>query len=242
MGESSAGKTYNWLKIARMAMKTKSPAKFYVLDTDFAVARMLLDPEFADLDNLVVAQIDDWQSLVGNLDSFRKRLKHEDWLIVDMISFAWEAAQSTYAEARFGTSLSDHMFSYATSGKSGSPFDGDTDWGTINSLYKRDFANKLLRLPGHVLATAPMKELRVKKDGSMQEPKEVASVFGNFGYKPEGQKHLGHLFHTILSPSRSKKGEYRIETVKDRSREPLFGVECKDFSVTYLVKVAGWKL
>jgi hypothetical protein len=122
------------------------------------------------------------------------------------------------------------------------------NWSVINKMYN-DVMGKLQRFPGHVLALAPAAEVRQPDtSGRGGDAAQIRDLFGNVGYKPEGQKHLGYQFHSLLLIQRKPNGERVLTTVEERkrptteSRPYLVGEPMQDWVLTYLVKTGHWKL
>lgn len=242
MGGPGSGKTRQWMDIALRAHKTGSDARFRCLDTDFTVDRMLSGERFAGLHvddggNIEHTLVDSYDVLMDGLKGYRAITRPQDWLIVDMMSFVWPAVQGYYTAQVFGEELGS-FFLAAREAEKDREFEGWTDWKVINKLYQ-DFTGPLYRLQGHLFATASIDKTGDKDDEA------VKRMFGKFGVKPVGQKHSGHLFHTILwsFPESTKAGEeWHVTSVKDRERKMLVDQKWTDFSVDYLVRVGGWKL
>lgn len=94
-GGAGMGKTYDWLCLARMSQKTGSEAKFYVVDTDATVDRMLAT-EFAELTNVEFHPVYDWAQLVSTINEFQRGMKPDDWLVVDLLSPSWDMVQEYF--------------------------------------------------------------------------------------------------------------------------------------------------
>lgn len=241
MGGWGQGKTYDWLSIARLAKQTGSEAKFYVLDTDNAVGHMLA-MEFEGLavesgGNVVLYPCFDWRMLTKALDEILTKMRPADWLVVDLISPTWDWVQEFFTEEVFAKDLDQYFLEARKANKqSGGGFEGWKDWPVINGLYK-SFQNKLLRVPGHLYATASVDIIN-----NETVDKDIKIAFGPHGVKPKGQKHTPHFFHTVLWKNSARQGEWRIITIKDRGREMLAGQPVANFAVTYLKNVAGWTL
>ena len=70
---------------------------------------------------------------------------------------------------------------------------------------------------------------------------QTKEMYGRFGMKPVGNKHLGYQARTVLLFQRF--GEQRVmTTVKDRERVELQGAPIGDFSISYLKTVGNWAL
>lgn len=247
-GTYGTGKTYNWFTIAN---DTPDDVKFYVIDTDQTVLPYVESDEFGHLaDRIEVEEPWEWPDYIEFLKRAGKEAKtrarkhwtkgrrSDDWLIIDMASEAWDAVQTYYSDQVFGEDIGDFWLEYrkqAEAGESGSmsAFDGNTDWQAIKKLYKQ-FKKHVTRFPGHVyLATGE------KKYAEHLENEATKRDFGGKqakGFKPEGEKTLGHMTRTVL-----RAHNYRYTTIKDRQREPQQGRKVESFAKDYLMRVAGWK-
>lgn len=239
-GPEGSGKSRNILSIARWHQDRGSDAVFRVLDTDFAYKRMLIG-EFSDLENIEVFEADAWPDYPRLAKKIRDTNRPEDWMVVDLASTPWSVVQDHYIERVFDTDLSDYWEAARKQGKTkdGTPLDGWQDWGIINKMY-RDFEQWIHRAHCHVYATAGARQL-VQSRGSVNEAADVVRDYGRIGFKPEGQKGLGHLFHTVLYCQAGPRGTWFVTTAKDRERKTCAGVQLGEFSIQYLLKVARWK-
>lgn len=224
LGPPGVGKTFAWLTIAA----ANPDAQFHVVDTDNAVERMMRKP----LANVHPHVVFEWEELISTVDGFK--LGEDDWLVVDMVGACWEMVQRHFSDQVFGQSVDAYFLEARKAQKVGSPFDGRQDWTVINKLYNR-FAMSLLRIPGHLLLTAPVETIaKDEKDGG------ILSTYSAYGVKPRAQKHTGHLVHTILLLSKTRVGDYKVTTVKDRARKELEGLKLSNFYRDYLVPIGGW--
>lgn len=238
IGGFGSGKSYSWLSIARQAQKTGSPAKFYCLDTDAAIERMLAE-EFQELENVKLYNVFDWSEYESALDEAIQNAGPDDWIVVDMIDLAWDAVQAYFTDQVFDKEISVYFLEIrkALKGQRLQTFDGWRDWTVINKLYSA-WMNKLIyKAKSHVFCTAKVEAVDSDKDD-----KETRLVYGAYGVKPKGQKALGHQFHTVLLFTCVKPGDWIITTIKDRGREPFTGQKLVNFPMQYLVGKAGWKL
>lgn len=246
-GTFNAGKTHNWFDIANA---TPDDVTFHVIDTDDTVLPFIESDEFAHLeDRMNWIEPIEWPEYIHFLKDATKHAKKkaarnwtkgrrsDDWLVIDMASELWEAVQAYYSDKVYGTDIADFWLEYrvrAEGGEKGStsPYDGMTDWPTVKKLYKQ--AKSLItRFPGHVyLATGEKKMAEhVESEATKRQFNGAAK-----GWKPEGEKTLGHMTRTVI-----RCHNQRYTTVKDRQREPQKGARVSDFSKDYLIKVAGWK-
>lgn len=240
IGAPGTGKSCAWLTIARLSQQTGSPARFYCIDTDYAIARML-HTEFRDLRNVVVYEVSSWTAIEDALRQSLQAGAWDDWLIVDMIDMPWDLVQAYYTEETRGQDIGRYFLevrkTLGDKDNSLRPFDGWTDWQVINKLYLSWIYGVIYHSNMHIFATSKIEATDVKNDD-----KEMLALFGPYGVKPRGQKHLGHQFHTILLFSCLKPYDWRLTTIKDRGRTPFEGAPLKNFALQYLVAKAGWKL
>lgn len=232
-GSYGAGKTYAWFQWAR-ALK----GNVYVIDTDQTVIPYLESEEFAEVgDRIEYEEPVEWPEYIEAAKKFRKAMGPDDLFVLDMASEPWTAVQQYFSDQVYGKDLGDywldHMRDLAKDGGKGSknPFDGVTDWQAIKKMY-RHFMALVVRMPGHVYLATGEKAVVSHLDGAEVQRQYAKSN----GFKPEGEKTLGHTAHTVL-----RFNNQRITTVKDRQREDLKGVQFTDFSRDYLIKVAGWR-
>lgn len=236
MGNAGTGKSRSILSIAKKAQQTKSPAHFYIIDTDAAVERML-ESGFPDLNNVTYEPCFEWSDYTSTLDQFLNKAGPDDFLAVDLISPAWPAVEEWFIDQVFGKDSADFYMEARKSMKKGGALDGFRDWGQINREWRR-WVNKLVfRSKSHVIVTAGVAPINMEMDS-----KQIKEWFAPFGLKPKGQKDLAHHWHTILLLGAKTPGEHTISTIKDREREVLVAEKFNDFCLDYLVKRAGWKL
>lgn len=238
-GNEGTGKTRAWLDIAALSQRSGSDAMFYAIDSEVAaIPRMLSGETFRDLTNVHHEPVSDYPEMFQAIRALADKVRPNDWLILDRADAMWEMAQDHYVDLRYGRTMGEQWLSWVTTTggdtRKGRLLEGDTDWGTINKLY-RDLTTPVVRLQGHLFMTAP-----ARKVGERDE-QGIRDVYGRFGFRPEGQRHLGHLSHTTLLLNKTGQEEWRITSVKDRERKLLEGEVVQRFSTAYLIKVAGWR-
>jgi hypothetical protein len=241
MGTWNSGKSKSWNDIAQWARKGDAPYQFYVLDTDKACERM--EEEFDSYHNVIWEDVWDWPEFIGSIDKFTNKASRDDWLIIDMVDKAWEKVQDYFVEQVHGTGAAKWFLDFKKEGGSAHPLAGGygINWTIINKQYA-DFVGKFLRWPGHILCATPADTVQKPTNTSSGDSSEILANYGRYGVKPRGQKHLGHLFHTVLWTHQAGE-EWKLTTIKDRGgRKGLGSVKWSDFVGTYLVPVAGWKL
>ncbi len=207
--------------------------------------RWVADENAAVVENprLVVCRLDAWDTNtwsqhVDFAKQFSKTVINDDWIIVDLFSPAWGEVHDFFVDSTLKQSVS--AFYIAARDKNGGALDGDKDWSNINRLYK-EFTGPLARLRCHLFITTGVKALQM--EGKRADARDVLTLFGAYGVKPEGQKHSHHFTHTILLFKEFQPGVWHINVVKDRERvKPETAIVHKDFAMDYLVPIAGWKL
>lgn len=243
MGLYGSGKTKSWADVAKWYRTTDTPGMFYVLDTDNTTLRTLTAYEGWEA-NVVRQDVPDWETLTRLTDNFFENATRDDWLVIDSIDAAWTGVQDYYTEQVFGKDSADFFMQAKLAGQAGHPLaDGfGQNWQVINKLYQR-WIGKVIRWPGHVYACTPAQAVvEPNASGKGGDSREVRETFGRYGVRPAGQKALGFQFHTVLLMQSPAKDEWSITSVKDRSRELLLRAPVIDFTMSYLLAVAGWQV
>lgn len=261
-GPAGSGKTTNLLNIAKFAHLTKSDAKFYVMDSDFAMDRMLIgypdipfgiwnDPNFpiTPESRIIVLPVFVWREYMAALDFIARYARPQDWVSVDFISNAWTAVQEHFAMEVFNQDIADYFLKVRKSikddAKSLGALEGWVDWQVINPMYRKWVNQLLFRGRYNIYCTA--KSDNLSSDKKPTEDPQTRQMFLRFGLKPVGQKDLPFQFHTVLLTNRvvlpgDDNIHYTIMTIKDRERQEFNGTIVNNFAQDYLVKVAGWSL
>lgn len=243
-GGPGAGKSQKWLSLAKWIKRTGSPSKIRLLDTDFAwEAYRPLDGSLDDV--VIVEQAWDWEEFKPAMNRLLTTgtPTRDDVLVVDMIHKPWEKAQEGFFERMSGNDFDEFLFMAL---KNGENIGGDwgVNWGVINKMYN-GFVDQLMRWRGHLIACAPETEVRQPdRSGKGGDSLEVRTLYGRVGMRPQGQKNLSHLFHTILYmqvKQTRNDTEWMMTTVKDRQRDMLKGEKVTDWTMNYLIQKAGWR-
>ena len=239
IGAPGAGKSTAWLSIADLHQKRGSPSRFYVLDSDLAMPRMLAEG-YPHLTNVHAEPVFTWPEYKSVLHDAIRKVQPHDWLVVDMLDPSWDAVQSYYIEEIFDKDPDEFFLSArkAMKGKNLQALDGWKDWSVINRLYKTWTNSLIFQSRCHVFCTAKVSPVDTQEDS-----KEVRAMFGAYGVKPKGQKDLPYLFHTVLLLNQGAQGGQWVgNTIKDRTRPRWEGQTITNFGLQYLVQVAGWSL
>ena len=242
-GAWGSGKTNAWFSIAN-----HTEGNFYVVDTDLAVPEFLTGERYGHLEDRI-----EWQSPEDMAEAIEflewavdKATPLEDWIVVDRIDWAWEAAQEEFTDRIFGKDIDEHFMAFRKSweqqkdksGGAGNPFEGFTDWPTIKKRHAR-FMKLLMKATKkgvHWVVTAGEKEVDSKLDSQ-----QIQREFGKIGFRPAGEKTNSHIPRTVIRMQGNRPETWRVTTAKDREREQLEGQGVGDFAIDYLLSVAGWE-
>lgn len=231
-----------------------SDVHHYIIDNEIDnYARMFAeDPFLAPLlerDNYTIYPVDsqDWLEQLHATQEAGDKAQAGDWLHFDMVTDTWEAVQRWFTQELFNADLSEYFLASrreiekqkergGRGSKSLEAFDGWTDWSVINPQYKLLY-RVFMGTKAHVSLVA--EEDKVRSDG---DDKSMKATFGEVGWKPKGQKKLGHIPHTVIRLTKNQRDEWMMTGVKDRGRGLADEVKFTDFAKSYLLGIAGWKL
>jgi hypothetical protein len=260
-GPAGTGKTTNLLNIAKFAHLTKADMRFHIMDSDFAMDRMITgypelpfgiwnDPNFPITADTIlnIYPVFMWREYTAALDYIQRVARPQDWVAVDFISNAWSAVQDNFVEEVFHQDVGQYFLKVRKTlkddAKSLGALEGWVDWQVINPMYK-SWANKLL-FRGRYNLYCTAKSDNLSNDKKPTEDAQTRSLFLKYGVKPVGQKDLPFQFHTVLLSGRrdvpGQPVQRTISAVKDRERPECEGLVVQNFTTDYLVNVAGWAL
>jgi hypothetical protein len=239
-GPMGSGKSTAWIDIAQWANRTGSDACFYVMDSDASIPMMMGDyPEVAD--RVFIYPTTTWEEFEGASASIYPKVRLQDWVVLDFAGEAWDKVQQWFAQKVHGKDLDELFLSARQAAKGGNsnPFEGWTDWPTINKTYYDWIDDYVKRGRGQLFSTA-----QAEKVGDM-DSRELKSLYSAVGAKAIGQKKLGFQHHTVLLLQALRPNEIYITTVKERlkSRPHLTNQKLSSsFTVDYLINVAKWRV
>lgn len=247
MGGPGVGKTRAYLTIAELARKTRSEARFYVIDTDYTLDASLEEfPKLAKWGNFIWEQVSTFDDQLELARQYKKKANRGDWMVTDMVSTIWESVQDDHSEKVYGMNKADYFLmkrqeieEQMRAKKNFQPYEGWLDWPTIKARHA-DFINTaIINNDAHIFACAESRPLNRSTDD-----KRVVETFEHIGARPGGEKRLGHLFHTVLLMRQRDEDEWTVETGKDRARKQGKHVLTPkaSYAKVYLLGVAGWKL
>lgn len=175
----------------------------------------------------------------------------DDWLLIDSGTQLWAKATQWGVNKVMGVDLDEYLIDWMLkqkeAGKSGKEGQqalvSDGLYTPINAEWERYVNTLFTRPPCHLIVTAEAKELR--SDG--KDSKDIKVLYGDHGYKPDGQRSMGHKLRSVLLHTKGAMGQWWITTVKDWGREDENGEtwdreEVEDFPGAYLKGLAGWKM
>lgn len=238
-GGFGTGKTFDYFDILK---HTPDDVMLRVIDTDQTVAPFLESDEFAPYAHRVeYFEPFGWADGVEAVEKFTDASEPDDWLAVDLSDFFWDAVQDYFTEQVFGQSSDEMWLQYRAAtqeekdGKGApTPFDGLKDWTVIKKVYRK-FTMRLVRAECHIFLTAREKELIEHFENS-----ETMRKYGGEGYKPAGEKSMGHIVRTVIRKKGGSGSPWRMTTIKDRQRELVKGQKVDSFAKNYLLAIAGW--
>lgn len=236
-GQPGTGKSRAALTIARVMPADQT---MYVVDTDYSASYdRLLWTEFVDVAergnvDVRVVDSDDWRATLATVQELSAQAGKGDWLVLDSASPTWPALQGLFITLRHGDNFLD-VFDRKGQAAATQTTDADINWQAVNAEYAKLY-KALFLTKAHVLVTAEADVIDEKK-----AEQKIKQLYGTYGFKPKGQKNLGHSTHTVLFAGRKRAGEFHLSTVKDRGREELEQQEITDFARDYLLKVAKWR-
>jgi hypothetical protein len=232
-GQPGTGKSRAALSVASVI----GDSKMFVVDTDYSASYgRLMATDFPEAANVEVQVVDgdDWHQIIGAVRSAVSQAQAGDWVVLDSVSPSWQAIQTHYIIRRHGEEFLD-VFALSGADAKRQTSDADMNWQAINAEYNKLY--KALFLAGaHLLVTAEADAVDAKRDDV-----RVKGLYESVGFKPRGQKALGHTTHTVLLTGKRRSGEFTMTTVKDRGRPEVENEPVADFAKDYLMKVAGWK-
>lgn len=264
IAEEGAGKTTAWLSIAWWAFISGDTRKFYVLDTDDeAVLQVMNEPKYDGMlhsvndevvnegGNILVWQAYEWDEYKNFSDysamkyspnaCVLSRALKGDWVIIDFITHAWNAAQEGWLHDSQKKTRGQAIYEQAREGKTGwDLFSVDFNWNAINGNYF-DFIKPInLMSRAHLFFTSEMGEINEGSRNLNPDDREHLQKYGK--YKFVGQKKLGHQCRSYLRTQQLARGRVLFTNRKDRARKVLDGdTITPDFYKFYLEGIAGWK-
>ena len=267
-GTQKLGKSTCWFDIADTYYQTASGhaqltgdglPHFYVIDTDFGTDKML-DEGFQHIEDagmLTVFNPRTFEDLQRAGKKIERRAKRGDWIVIDMMHYAWSAAQDYYSIHVYGQDPVDYMIEMRKQvvankhdGRSFGGHDG-TNWNFISKIYKAWEFPLTTFTVANVFGVTSETKLDPNRGAPTSEIKRYKHV-GSM--KPEGQKGIGHRMDTVLRMTQRANGQRQLTMAGERGikrgkvwddRGSLV-LNVNDaphgFTEAYLIDVAGWTM
>lgn len=239
-GGAGVGKTTAALSIALWAHRSGDARKFHFLDFDDSLGDLLMDPAYAELDNIVEYPASmTWEEWLEAAEKATASAQRGDWIIGDMIGRGWRVVQEWEAREARGTTRKESLLTAAKAGKTGWDLTRETNWPVVNAAWDEFIKPLLLASPAHLFFTTEVQD--IGSEAQRKESPDVTAARREFGrFIPVGQKHLPYQMRSVLRLDRMARGRV-LYTLKDRAREEMQATDMKDFFLDYCCKVAGWK-
>lgn len=241
-GLYGGGKTHSWATIAEHCREADDGTQFYVIGTEYGAVGRLADAYDNFNSNVQCKDVSGWLECADWTTEILSKIKRGDWIIIEGIDKPWHWVQSLWDELHGPKLDIDPRDPFSMQR---GVTEVQRDWVKINGVY-RNWINPILRSDAHVFACGPQDALRMPNPSNPKawsDDKEVLEQYSQFGFRPAGQKELGHHFHTVLWMKNPMKGKYQMVTVDDHGRNPSGTViDVNNFVLDYLLKVAKWEI
>lgn len=242
-GLAGAGKSETWVQIAAQIRASGDDNIVYVINADTAGSVERCNERYDDWQtNIVHTDVRDWRQLTTTTSLYTQLAQPGDWIVIDPVSWAWEAVRDAYVDQRErrGGRVPDFQadpFATVNTDITGPEYNTQ-----INPAYARWYRPLINDTPAHILLTAPSQPIKVQMgEKGWGDDKQIIEEFGRFGVRPSGQKHTIFTVHDALLLKHTSSG-YTITSMKSRSRELLTDAPLANFPLTFLCAVAGWSL
>ena len=258
-GSYKVGKSSLWLDIMQASYQAGLKIHFYLIDTDRAYSKMVeeMDVDYEAEGYLTVYLPDDFSELMDASTEIRGLAGKGDWVIIDMLNYAWTEAQDFYTEKVFGETPDNYFLAMreqvvSSKGKDARSFGGfeGTDWNFITKTYKQWEIPLTMKGDWNVFAVTEARKMDARDD----DPEKAKTYKEVSGHIPVGQKGIGHRFDTVFHMRQRVSGTRELHMVGDRGREKeggawdqlgtnviTIGEYPKGFTRRYLVDIAGWE-
>lgn len=244
-GPPKVGKSTAWLSIAKLAAETGDTRKFFAIDTDDALGVILDAPQYKNVD-VRLHEAQSYEEVRRASDAVFDEAEAGDFVVIDMASVIWEWSQVYTRKLVTEQATKEESLEAAwKAGKKGWELYGqDLDqggWAVAREKYFGVMDPWLIRSKAHVIIVAQERNIPpAPTNPTKKDPdKGNRTEFGE--WMPAGQKGLGYSVRSLLRLQRLQRGRL-MTTFGDREREELKQEEYSNFALTYLCKVAGWKI
>ena len=256
-GSPRSGKTFKYLQLIQAAHITRNETRAFVINTDKSLFRNLHEFPYLESNEIVKVKMcnsfDEIMSAVSTLIGSRFLTK-DDWIILDLASFAWNGCPDYYCRTVLGKSADEIEKDYMLyqiardKDKGGNALLKYYATG-INPMWSR-FETAIRNSGCHVIMVCGEKKLDedgIPSMGKKPDKVELVSNFKQIGLIPDIQKNTPFMYHTIIYCSQPYVKRFFVETAGDKgSREWIPRTETNrtgneiDFGELYLSNIAGW--
>ena len=181
-GSFKVGKSFLWLNIADTYYQSGNmKPKFYVIDTDFGVGKML-DEGYQHLEDCGMLNVYnplDFTELMKASREIHKKAKQGDWIVIDMLNYPWAEAQEFYTQGVFGDDMENYFLQMrkevvAKGGHDPRSYGGyeGTDWGFITKIYKQFEFPLTMKSKANVFAVTEERKLDTGRGDTAEKVKQ----------------------------------------------------------------------
>ena len=183
-----------------------------------------------------------------------------DWIMIDSFTVAWDRIKAMFTEAVHDQTMGAYFMKVrqeieeknekARNSRDGgkeqknfNAFEGMLDYQPINAVWDEDWAQFMRYPPCHLYVTCELDEIN-QRQGDMfaEKDRSILAMWGEHGVKPRGQKRSGHLPATVFIKRKTRTGEYRFTTVKDKGRPDFVDSPVNNFAEEYLYRHGGFRM
>lgn len=210
VGDTVAGKSYAIYQLAQLEYdlaiaEGREPAKFWIIDTDLSHPKFLAPGyEFAHLAFNADPPGNIYPLPARTLAETRKAVKTilnhadptRDWAVVDVVNRAYTQAQNQVAVTQ-GKDLDDEWMARTRAGKGFGSFEA-SEWNTVRRAFEAAIYRLFDTYTGNVVFLQHLKPIIMHFDGKSKR-REMMTLFGALGYKPDGAPELIKTVDTIIA-------------------------------------------
>lgn len=233
--------THNTLgaaSIAYVAQRTKSPAHFYVIDTE---DRWEATVSGMGLENYTRYDLWDYSDGPDMVQEIAAKAKDGDWVVFDKAGDIWSLAQEHYFDVVEGIDARGFIEKQILRGKRKWDVTKGVEWQLVYGYHDALIQPFILKCRAHLYMTASAKDLNLEGERN----KGVRVMWGKSGVKPHSSPRLAYLAHSVLLMEEKVAGRFVMTSMLETGREKLQDAVIPEewgFVKEYLTRVGGWSL